>query len=148
MLEFNVAAEAAEVAEDEDIVEVPINGKVFQARRPTVAMGALLNANLNSTGPDRLTVVFRLVEGFMGPEAREEIEALIWDRKIDYGDLIGGSEQNPEGGLIDRLFEAFAERPTTPSTGSSPSQAAGGRRSTGRSPGKGSTRSPSPSTAS
>lgn len=147
-IEFKIAAEASEAGEDEDVVEVPIGDQVFIARRPTLAQGALLNAVLNSKGSDRLTAVFRLIRSLLGDEGGAFIEQLVWDRKIDYGDLIGGSENNPEGGLVDMIFAEFAERPTTPSTASSASRASGGRKSTGRSPGRGSTRSPSPSTGS
>jgi hypothetical protein len=148
MIEFNVAAEAAGLAEDEDVFEVPIEDEVYIARRPTTAQGALLNVALSGTGVSRLSAVFSLLEGLIGEEGRAHIERLVWERRVDLDDLVGGSEQNPEGGLIDQIFEAFSERPSQPSTDSSSSRATGGRRSTGRSPGKGSTRSPSPSTAS
>lgn len=145
-IEFKVAAEASEAAEDEDVVEVPIEDKVYFARRPTLAQGALLNATLNSPGAERLTAVYGLVQSLIGEEGRAHIERLVMDRKIDFGDLMGQSEQNPKGGLIDQIFAEFAERPTPPSTASSASPASGGRKSTGRSPGRGSTRSASPST--
>lgn len=144
-INFQVAAEAAMAADDEDVVEVPIAGQVFYARRPTTAQAMLLNQSLNGTGAARLSATFRLVEGLMGEKAQALVEDLIWARRIDLGDLIGGSDQNPDGGLIDQIFAEFTGRPTAPSTDSSGSQSAGGRRSTGRSPGKGSTRSPSPS---
>lgn len=147
MLEFKVAAEAAEAGEDEDVLEVPIAGTVYLARRPTVAQAALLNSTLAGNGTDRLGAIFKLIEGLLGEEALEVIKELVWQRRIDFGDLLGGSDENPMG-LIDMIFEGFSERPTQPSDDSSPSRAPGGRRSTGRSPGKGSTRSASPSTAS
>lgn len=148
-IEFKVAGEAALPGEDEKVVEVPINGRVFLARRPTTAQAVLLNTSLTGHGGDRLSAVFRLVEGLMGEEALQVVQDLIWERKIDFGDLVGGSEQNPDGGLIDQIFSEFAQVPTEPSTASSRSPRSGGRRSTGRSPGKGSTHSETgPSTAS
>ena len=86
-----------------------------------------------------------LAQSIMGLPARKHLERLIWERRIDFGDIMGGTEQNPEG-LISSIIAEFAGRPTEPSTDSSPSQAPGGRKSTGRAPGKGSTRSTSPST--
>lgn len=147
-IEFKVAAEAALVAEDEDVVEVPINGTMYYARRPSTAQAVLLNAALTGVGGDRLSAIFRLIEGLLGEEALTEVQNLVWSRRLDLGDLVGGSEQNPDGGLLDLIFAEFAGRPTEPSTASSPSQRNGGRRSTARTPGKGSTRSTSPSTAS
>lgn len=152
MIEFNVAAKAAEMDGDEAVVEVPIDGVVYYARRPTVAQIALLNTTMVGDGTDvRLGAAFDLLESMLGPAARHHLERLAWNRLIDFDDLVGGSEENPEGGLIDQIFEEFqnkdlVERPTQPSAASSSSQASGGRKSTGRSPGKGSTRSPSPST--
>lgn len=146
---FQAAAHAAEISPNEDVVEVPIDGVVYKARRPTPMQGALLNEALTSTsGAARLSAVFKLIQALLGTEAREVLEEMAWDRRIDFPDLIGGSEQNPEGGLLDQIFAEFAARPTEPSTDSSSSQTPGGRKSTGRSPGKGSIRSDSPSTAS
>jgi len=149
-IEFKVAAEAEirEAAEDEDVVEVPIDGKVYIARMPSVAQFALLQAELRKKGVDRFAAVFDFVESMMGEEAREHIERLVVKRQIEIDDLIGGSEKNPDGGLIDLILAEFTGRPTEPSTASSGSQKTGGRRSTGRSPGKGSTASSSPSGAS
>ena len=144
MIEFNVAAKAAveKPGEDEDVVEVPIEDVVYQARRPTAAQVALIYA---SSGDTYAQTVMNLAQSIMGLAARKHLERLIWERRIDFGDIMGGTEQNPEG-LISSIIAEFAGRPTEPSTDSSPSQAPGGRRSTGRAPGKGSTRSTSPST--
>lgn len=146
MLEFNIAAEASTVNEDEDYVEVPIGGKVFRAYRPTVAQGALLVA---ARGAGNLGMVFKLIRSLLGEEATDIIEEAIWARRLDFDDLVGGGTKlNPEHGLVDGIFAEFGERPTQPSTVSSPSRAVGGRKSTGRSPGKGSIPSDSPSTGS
>ena len=147
-IEFSVAAKEAEIAEDEDVVEVPIDGQVYLARRLTVGQSALLNEALNGNG-SRVEATFRLIEGFIGPEGRDHVERLIWERRLDFNDLLGGgSETNPEGGLVDLIIQAFAARPTQPSTDSSPSPVNGGRKSKGRSHGKGSIRSDSDSTSS
>lgn len=142
-ISFAASAEAYAVGEDEDVVDVPIEGIVYKARRPTTAQAALM------VGKADLMVAYNLVEGLMGRQARDHIERMVWERKIDLADLIDpdGTEQNPDGGLIPQIIQEFsAGRPTQPSSGSASSQTTGGRRSTGRSPGKGSIPSTSPST--
>ena len=143
MIELNVAARAAEIGEDEEVVEVPIDGVVYQARRLTLMQSAQL-ATARTTGIGIVNVLWQLIEGMLGTEAREHLERLVWERRIDLDDFIGGSEQNPKG-LIDQIQEHFTGHPTKPSTGSSSSQAATGRKSTVRSRGKGSIQSDSPS---
>lgn len=142
MIEFAVAAEAAEVDEDEDIVEVEIDGVKYTARRPTTAQSALLAVALTQTGTERLSAIFNIAEALLGTEGREHIERLVWARRIDLDDLIGGNEKHAEG-LLDSIFSEFSERPTQPSADSASSQPVGGRKSTGRSPGKGSIHSAS-----
>ena len=147
-ISFTVAAKAREAKEDEDIVEVPIEDKVYIARRPSVAQSALLANAFSGTGIERLSSVFDIIEALMGSEALDHIKRLIWARRIDLDDLIGGSEGNPDGGLVDQVMAEFADRPTEPSTDSSEQPSDSGRRSRGRAPGKGSTLSASDSTSS
>lgn len=151
MIEFNIAAKEHEAAAkpDEDVVEVPIDGVTYLARRPTLAQATLLNLTLSQTGYDRLASIFELLHYLIGAEGVAHVKQLVRERRIDYPDLIGHSEQNPNGGLVDLIFAEFTkERPTQPSDDSSPLPAVVGRKSTGRSPGKGSTRSTSRSTGS
>ena len=145
MIEFNVAAKAAaaEPGEDEDVVEVPIDGVTYIARRPTAAQVALLYASADDS--TYAEGVMKMVESMLGEEARKHIERLIWQRRIDFNDIMGGTEANPKG-LVSAIIAEFAGRPTEPSTDSSESQPRGGRKSTGRAPGKGSTSSRSAST--
>lgn len=147
-INFAVAAKASEVREDEDVIDVPIDGVDYKARRPTVAQAALLSTAFSGTGADRLSVVFDIVQALMGDKALAHIKSLVWSRRIDLDDLIGGSEGNPEGGLIDQIFAEFADRPTEPSTDSSEQPDESGRRFRGRSAGRGSTLSDSASTPS
>lgn len=145
MIEFKVAAlaDAQKIGEKEEVVSVPIDGVEYTARRPTPAQVGLLSVGVSD---DRSYVgaVFDMVEILIGPEGLAHVKRLIKSRRIDMADLFGGSEQNPKG-LVSDIIAEFAGRPTEPSTDSPSSQPTGGRRSTGRSPGKGSTRSPSPS---
>lgn len=146
MLEFNIAAEASEASEDDDYVEIPLGDKVFRAYRPTVAQGALLVA---TRGTGNVGMAFKLIRGIVGDEFADIIEEAVWNRRLDFDDLVGGgTELNPDHGLLDGIFEQFGERPTKPSTVSSSTPERGGRKSTGRSPGKGSIPSPSRSTGS
>lgn len=148
MLEFAAAAEASEAGEDEDVVEVNVAGKEYLARRPSTAQYAKFIAAQNGDGADQTAALFNMVRAILGEDGYQHISRLIDKRAIDMDDLYGGSGQNPDGGIIDRIMGEFGARPTQPSTASSSSQGGTGRRSTGRSPGKGSTRSTSPSTAS
>ena len=133
-IEFFAAAKAADLNEEEDIVEVTIEGEAYRAVRPTTAQIALVVA----TGGRDLGVIFRVLNSILGEEALGVIEDMVWDRRIELEDLFGGSEQNPKG-LLGMIVEEFrAKNPTQPSTASSSSRRPGGQRSTGRSPGKGS----------
>lgn len=146
MIAFAMAAQASEIGEDEDVVDVPIGNKVFKARRPTVAQFAYLE---NAQSSRNLGVVYKLLHSLLGKEATLMLENAILDRLIDFGDLLGGgTELNPDMGLIDQIFEEFKIRPTQPSSDSATSQPTVGRKSARRSPGKGSIPSDSPSPAS
>lgn len=146
MREFVVAAKAEQQEPDEDYIEVKIGDRVLRAYRPTTAQLALLTTAMASDGFDQMSAIFNAIESFLGADGLAYIRELITQRAIDIDDLIGGSEQNPDGGILDAIVEEFSARPTQPSTASSSSQRSTGRRSTGRSPGKGSTQSSSPST--
>ena len=153
-IEFNVAAKAKEaekqredgVEEPEgDYIEVPIEDVVYRATRPLPGQVTMLTVASASTMPRML---MQLIQDIMGIEARLHIERLLWAGRIDINDLWLGSEQNPEGGLVLSIIREFSGRPTEPSTASADSQQSGGRKSTARARGKGSTSSTSDSTAS
>lgn len=136
-IEFFAAAKTAELGPDEDYITITIEGEDYQARRPTTAQLALVVA----TGGKDIGVIYRVLGSILPEDAVIAIEGMVWDRRIDLGDLFGGSEQNPKG-LLGQIVEEFREgNPTQPSTGSSKSRPTGGQRSTGRSPGAGSTHS-------
>lgn len=148
MIEFVVAAESAEIGEDEEVVKVPIEDKVYLARRPTVAQTAFLALTIQGDGVTKLSATFQILESLIGAEGVNHIQRLVLERRIDIDDLVGGSKKNKVG-LVDSIFKEFTKgRPTQPSSISSSSPGTTGRKSTGRSPGKGSTHSPSPSTGS
>lgn len=147
MISFAMAAQSSEIGEDEDVVDVPIGDRVFKARRPTVAQSAYLE---HATATRSLSVVYKLLHSLLGGEATAILENAVLDRKVDFGDLLGpGTEQNPDGGLINQIFAEFKVGfPTQPSSDSSKSPKEAGRKSGRRSPGKGSIPSDSDSTSS
>lgn len=147
MIAFTVAAKAADLSEDEDVVEVPIEDKVYLARRLTPGMAVQLAMAREGTLGDMYQTMWLVIHAMMGQEAVDHLQRLIWERRIDINDIMGGSDQN-EKGLINQLQEEFGARPTKPSTDSSSSQAPGGRKSTARSRGKGSIHGDSASTGS
>lgn len=148
-IEFKIAAAAARA--DAEVIEINLGDfGTVEARRPTTAQAQILGADMQQMGTVNAALAF--IEMLVSKEAAEYLRGLIRQGVIDREDLVGGWGENDEGlneeGLVDQIIKGFTGRPTAPSTGSSRSQTAGGRRSTGRTPGKGSTRSPSPSTAS
>lgn len=149
-IEFKVAADAAKP--DGDVVEVtlPEPFGVVDAHRPTTAQGEILGSQLQIRPTLTALEFTRIIFG--REDIAEYFRDLLLDGKIQREDLIGGWGENDEGkpekGLIDQILLQFTGRPTAPSTGSSRSRSAGGRRSTGRSPGVGSIPSDSPSTGS
>jgi hypothetical protein len=151
MFEFKVAAQAAR---SEDVVEVtfPEPFGVLNAHRPTTAQAEILGSQLRSNSTLAALEFVRIIFAERGDEVVDWLRGLLLDGKIDREDLIGGWGQNEEGkneqGLLDGIIRQFSGRPTEPSTGSSRSQSAGGRRSTARTPGPGSIPSDSPSTGS
>lgn len=158
-IEFNVAAKAKEAeelrasgddesADDLELVEVPIDGKIFRAKRPDASK---LTVVLTADAQQLPRMILKLIEdmftipgkdGQDGKEVKKILQDLIWEGAITFSDLFIGTEQNPNG-LILQIASEFGGRPTEPSTASAASAQTGGRKSTVRSRGKGSTPSPS-----
>lgn len=151
MREFKVAAKEA-AGETEEVIEIVFGERTLVSRIPTSGQVALFYDRLASTsaGDDEdsgaVAAVFGLLRGVLAPGDVPYLKQLLQDRRIGFDVLLGGDEEGE--GLVDALMAEYAGRPTTPSTDSSASPESTGRKSTGRSPGKGSTRSASPSTAS
>lgn len=152
MQEFKVAAKRA-TSDEEEVLEIPFGERVLTARRPTVGQLALFydraamppSASEPDNGP--VAAVFGLLRGILGDGDVPYLRGLLSAGAIEFGTLFGGDDEN-ESGLADAILAEWAGRPTEPSSDSSPSPAKTGRPSTGRTPGKGSTRSTSRSTAS
>lgn len=149
MKEFKAAARAAE-SEDEPILEFSIGDQEFRSQLPSTARTAMFVAAMtdeSSTG-EAIAAIFSFLKDMLLDDGYRRLRKLISTNVIDMGTLTGGGDDNDEG-IVDWIISQASEsRPTPPSAASSSSQGTGGRRSTGRSPGKGSTLSPSPSPAS
>lgn len=149
MKSFHAAAKTQEDPE-EKILEFAIGDQEFRSKLPSTARVAMFVASMadEATIAESTAAIFSFLKDLLLDDGYRRLRKLISDDVIDMGTLTGGGEEDDEG-IIDWIIsQAADERPTRPSADSSSSQATGGRRSTGRSPGKGSTLSPSPSPAS
>lgn len=143
MISFNIAAEAAPQVVSDKTVTAVINGVEYEARPFSAGQLAMLNVDIASGSMSQQTNgLLHFIEIVLGEEVRDIIADALRVGTIDMEDVLGGSEQNPDG-LIGAIVSEFSGRPTKPSSGSSSKPQPGGRRSTGRAPGKGSTRSSS-----
>lgn len=153
MLEFEVATEAqlAKEAGEEKLLEVKVGDKMFLARRPTPGQTNILFSSRR--GADATILVWQIFAEILVPNdpktPREQrhaeyadLQKMVFDGIIPPSLLFGGDELNGRG-ILDGIIREFSGYPTQPSEESSPSPSSGGARSTGRSPGKGSTSSTS-----
>jgi hypothetical protein len=141
MKEFKAAARASE-DEEEKVLEFAIGEQEFRSKIPSTARTAMFIAAMTdeaSTG-EAVGAIFAFLKDMLLDDGYRRIRKLITDEVIDLGTLTGGGDENDDG-IIDWIIsQASDNRPTPPSADSSSSPETGGRRSTGRSPGKGSTR--------
>lgn len=156
---FKVAAKRAEKKDNNEaeaeaeveVIEIPFGERTLISTVPTPGQAALFYARLVGTNDEQETdngtvnAVFGLLRAVLAAGDVPYLKELLGDDRISFGTLFGGDDDN-EAGLVDSLLKEAAGRPTTPSSDSSPSEKSTGRQSTGRSPGKGSTRSASRST--
>jgi hypothetical protein len=144
MKEFKAAARAAD-SEEERILEFAIGDNEFRSKLPSTARTAMFIAAMTDEGStgEAVGAIFSFLKDMLLDDGYRRLRKLISDDVIDLGTLTGGGDEN-EDGIVDWIIsQASEDRPTPPSADSSSSPETGGRRSTGRSPGKGSTRSPS-----
>ena len=144
MKEFKAAAARAE-DEEEKILEFAIGDQEFRSKLPSTARTAMFIASMtDETGTgDSIAAIFSFLKDMLLDDGYRRLRKMISDDVIDMGTLTGGGDDNDEG-IVDWIISMSADqRPTPPSADSSSLPETGGRRSTGRSPGKGSTRSPS-----
>lgn len=149
-MQFVTAAKrAAEADSGEDYLEFTLADQEFKATLPTPGQAAYLGVVFTSGSmAEVLAGALDMLDGLLEGDGGRRIRKLLLMGALTPELLLWGDENN-EKGILGTLIElAAAGRPTTPPSDSSPSQANGGRKSTGRSPGKGSTLTDSPSTGS
>lgn len=147
-MEFVTAAknaEAEEKGEQPKPFEFTLAGEDFTAKLPSGAQLSVLSASLGEGGDAALQTALNIFDAILENKGGARIRRLLAKDIIRPAILFWGDELN-EQGVIGALVEQFTGRPTTPSSASSESPKSAGRRSTGRAPSKGSTRSDSPST--
>lgn len=147
-LSFEVAVKQQLEEEENEGAEKPEPWLVFGLlgqdftvpERPTASQNISVVAALAEGGASPLRAIFAYLDNILLPGEGRKIRRMIERKDIEFDLLYGGDELNEEG-IVDRIMALASENPTDAPTASSSSQAGTGRRSTGRSPGKGSTRS-------
>lgn len=125
--------------DDEDVVEVPINGDIYFAFRPSNNQIAVVIASSDKGPAAALAGIERFLESCLEPEAWGILQRAVRADQIDFSVLTD---------LMQGIIKEFGENPTSSSTDSSSSPANGGRVSTANSPRPASTRATSRSRAS
>lgn len=139
MKEFQLAAERDQKIQDEgEILEFTLGDEVFQSKYPTPSQSSLVIGAFGLSEAEAVQSVYRFLKRVLLGDGFRRLKRMVDEEVIDFGMLFGGNAEN-ESGIVDWIIEEAASRPTQPSTASSSSQPSGGRRSTGRSPGLGST---------
>lgn len=146
-LEFQLAVDEVLDEQPEEVaydVNIDVGPHELSARLPTEPELLAFFGRIDQGGARAIGAVWRLVTRLFPPEDVRILENLVEDGKIDFGLIFGGEELNEGRSILGMLIEQASARPTQPSGGSSASSPTTGRRSTGRSPGKGSTASTPP----
>lgn len=147
MKEFMAASKAA-IVQDENgdvpILEFSLDDQEFRSNLITPGQIGLIVSSDGTS--ESLRTLWQVLKTVLQGDGYTRLRRLVAEGTVSTALLFGGDEENEEG-ILDWLVQESVSntRPTTPSTDSSPSRTTGGRRSTGRAPGKGSTLSISPS---
>lgn len=138
-----------DLPDDLEVIELDLGEHHFRVRKPTTdQMLGLTLIGRNVTQRTLLTHALSFMEGIMLDGKYQEFLDMVIAGTITSSLLIGGDDRN-EQGIVQGIIQAAAKgNPTKPSTDSATSQKNGGKRSTGRAPGKGSKLAPSAPTAS
>lgn len=143
---FQVAAkeqldeeERAALKTQEPWFEFSLLGQDYVVReKPSPAQNAVLLASLADNGPEFYAGVLGYLENIVEKGRGRMFRKLLAQDAIAFAVLWGGDEQNPQG-IVDTIISLSSGNPTDAQSGSSTPQRATSKRSTGRSPGKGST---------
>lgn len=143
--EFQMAVDLAEEDEEapEDVdynQEFGFGSFVLHTRLPTPAENLAFVARGTRGGGGYIRAVWGFLERVCDPVDFQTLDRYVEEGRISYDLLYGGDEQNSHG-VIDMLIERASANPSPAPSASTRSQSSGGQRSTGRSPGRGSTRS-------
>jgi hypothetical protein len=136
MREFLTAAKDS--TGEDDVIEVPLDGVLYKAYKPTDGQFAFVMA---TTGKHSSTAdqVAGQINFFLSMFEQEDADALA-QRLLDRRDPFGVEEVTE---IMSAMLEEWSGRPTKPSSGSSPSPRTTGRKSTQRTPKSLSSTSPS-----
>jgi len=153
--QFIAAAKRVEQEDSEEegaepeVFEFSLAGQEFVANIPTNTQIVLLSATLSGgRQSDVLTGSLEFLEGTLQGNGYRRLRKLVAQGVVSTDLLIGGDENNDKG-IVDSIVAMVSDGiPPTRSTGSSGSPKQGGKKSTGRAPGKGSIPSAFPSAAS
>lgn len=140
MKEFKAAAQAEVDGEEAQILEFTLAGQEFVVDKASTGQMALVAAAMDEGGQQMVGAVFRFLRGLMENhgDGYRRLRDLIANGTVSFDLIVGGDDDN-EDGIVDWIIEKSTDdRPTKAPTDYLPSQATGGQRSTGRSPGKGS----------
>lgn len=138
MRSFQIAAE--QETEVEEILEFSVAGEEFKVKLPSASQATLVIANMSRGASSAIAGVYRFLERALLDDGYERLTNLISEGELPFEVLFGGDELN-EIGIVEWIVQEAAARPTKPLSGSQRSSKSSGKRSTGRSPGKGSTHS-------
>lgn len=131
--------ERAAQAEKEPWFEFSLLGQDYVVReKPARTKNIVLLAALADGGPEFYAGVLNFLESIIEGGRGRMIRKLLASGAIEFELLWGGDEQNPHG-IVDTIISRSTENPTDEPSGSSTSPSSTSKRSTGRSPGKGST---------
>lgn len=147
-MSFEVAAKQEIEAEENGEAEKPepwltfgLAGQEFVVpEKPTSSQSIVVVAALAEGGAQPLRAIFAYLDNILEGDGGRRIRKLVERKVIEFDLLYGGDELNEEG-IVDRIMALASANPTDAPAASSSSEPDTGKRSTGRSPGRGSTRS-------
>ncbi|QJD53256.1 tail assembly chaperone [Microbacterium phage Tempo] len=141
MREFQLAAERDQQEKElgeETVLEFALGEEKFRAKLATPGQSSLVIGAFGQNETQAIQAVYKFLRRILLDDGYRRLTRMVEEDKVSFGVLFGGDDNN-DGGIVDWIIEESASRPTRPSTESSSSPTTGGRKSTGRSPGRGST---------
>lgn len=143
MKSFQLAAKnhvEGEDVEEERILEFTLGKEEFQSKLATSGQISLMFASLGMGEVAGISGIYKFLRGVLVGNGYKRLTGMVERGEIEFDLLFGGDGLN-DMTIVEWIIEESGDRPTQSPAGSSGSQSNGGKRSTGRSPGKGSTHS-------